>query len=556
MSQRTGSPPTKGSGYEAEGKELRNLGADMLAEVFSYLPHVELFEVMSVSRHWEHATMEGRTLWHEVDVLRKGVSVRTTLKDGMKNEFNEMLSRILRLATKVRFSVAFHNNQKYIQRVGDSLGPQLKVLELPGSCFDAAYLHLLLGNCPQLQSLVIKGEPCNEDAILVRHPELKIFEIRCRKSRPLEVNCPSLTNLSTDGDDKDIRVGLYRPFIVPSIFCPHLSNLRLSPLHCTSAVLDSMAAHSPNIEWLTADCSAESPFNSFTHFCGLRVLKLNDCEGIPPVDDSQWPLLVSLVLQGNRFAKPLEVRHQGLRSLEVIDWEGTTSPTLTCFSLEELKLEGVIIGEQCIHNLNTTCPKLKRLVIEWGMPEGDGPLEIFHEVLEELDVANMCHEHVQIGCQNLKTLVLRWELGEVIEDEAISIPNLSLNCRGVTMLRISGYNDPHCVPWLLSESPNLKALEILNVGTDWRSVLLQHSSLKKLVIGESVMEKLVLAMPSLTCVNIVASVVPLLQVAPREYLRLEATWYRGSDCFKKTILGGEKLTINLRDYYNRPLPLN
>ena len=61
-SQGTDIPSTKERELEVEGRELMNLDADILAEVFSYLPRVELFEVMSVSRHWKQATMEGRKL--------------------------------------------------------------------------------------------------------------------------------------------------------------------------------------------------------------------------------------------------------------------------------------------------------------------------------------------------------------------------------------------------------------------------------------------------------------------------------------------------------------
>lgn len=109
---------------EEEGRGLRNLNADVLAEVFSYLPQRELFEVMSVSRQWEEAVMGGPNLWRKVDVLRKGcISLLYTTKAGMNNEVNGMLSKIIGAAHEIKFSRYFRDDQKFVRWAGGYFGP-------------------------------------------------------------------------------------------------------------------------------------------------------------------------------------------------------------------------------------------------------------------------------------------------------------------------------------------------------------------------------------------------------------------------------------------------
>ena len=94
---------TERSVVEAEGRELRNLGADMLVEVFSFLPQTELFEVLTVSKEWMKAVTEGGELWRKVRVCRKW----NLRGEGRDMKGNEVLRRVLGSAEDVSFSLAF-----------------------------------------------------------------------------------------------------------------------------------------------------------------------------------------------------------------------------------------------------------------------------------------------------------------------------------------------------------------------------------------------------------------------------------------------------------------
>lgn len=63
--------PGEGSGDESSRREWKDVNADLLVQVFSYLPQIELFEVISVSKAWKMAVMEASVLWKEVTVCKK-----------------------------------------------------------------------------------------------------------------------------------------------------------------------------------------------------------------------------------------------------------------------------------------------------------------------------------------------------------------------------------------------------------------------------------------------------------------------------------------------------
>ena len=52
----------EGIATDGEERDFKNLVADILVQVFSYLNQKNLFEVMTVSRHWEKCVREGREL--------------------------------------------------------------------------------------------------------------------------------------------------------------------------------------------------------------------------------------------------------------------------------------------------------------------------------------------------------------------------------------------------------------------------------------------------------------------------------------------------------------
>lgn len=57
-----------GLGSNGEWRELRNLNADLLVEVFSSLPQEDLLEVLAVCRHWEKAVRKGSVVWQHMRV--------------------------------------------------------------------------------------------------------------------------------------------------------------------------------------------------------------------------------------------------------------------------------------------------------------------------------------------------------------------------------------------------------------------------------------------------------------------------------------------------------
>ena len=133
------------NGLKREGKELRNLGADMLGEVFSYLPQKQLFEVLSVSKDWGKAVMEGTGLWSKVDVFRNW----NLGSERRGRRGNEILRRVIGFAEDVTFSEAFKRNKWSPVHI---CHPNLKSLKFYG------YLPLVLTvNCPALTHLSTLG---------------------------------------------------------------------------------------------------------------------------------------------------------------------------------------------------------------------------------------------------------------------------------------------------------------------------------------------------------------------------------------------------------------
>ena len=412
---------TTGSGLKGERKELRNLGADMLGEVFSYLPQKELFEVLAVSKNWKKAVMEGSGLWRKVDVCRKW----NIGGEGRDMRENEILRRVIGSAEDVTFSKAFGGDDKHVMSVGGWLAPNLRILKLPYECVLPTFFPLLVSECPLLESLVVEGTPALEnDPVHIRHPNLKSLKFHNRLPSVLTIDCPALTHLSTLGKLNFTMRADWNTLYAPSLFCPRLKSLSLSRFHCAKGVLEAVAAHAPNITSLDASITVESPFTILTNFKALRVLKIRQCNGGGPFSSNaftSWPLLESLRLDGHDFMADIEVTHVGVKSLEICDLYGAMSPVLSCNSLEHLKLSCQIFEARCLKNLDSSCPKLKRLeiarysesdgldrrMVEWiDEDEADGPLEIFHGRLEELKLQGISRDSVRVACTNLRKLVM------------------------------------------------------------------------------------------------------------------------------------------------------
>ena len=87
-------------GAKGDHRDMTNLNSDLLEQVISLLPQIELFEVMAVCRNWERTVMETSVLWQKVKVIQKWDTGGTSgpQKDGAGNL---MIQRVLSFAQDV-----------------------------------------------------------------------------------------------------------------------------------------------------------------------------------------------------------------------------------------------------------------------------------------------------------------------------------------------------------------------------------------------------------------------------------------------------------------------
>ena len=510
--------PGEGSGVKGEGRDFRNLGEDSLGEVFSHLFQKDLLEVMVVCKAWEKSVREGTVIRKEMDVYKKWDSNSGGL--GPSRRGNETLFRVLKRAQDVSFSEVFGGDREVVMSVGLTLGPNLRCLKLPADSVSASFFPTLLPNCPHLKSLVVEGSVFDGDnGVHIHHPELETLELQISTPLLFDIDCPALTRLSTDGH-LDFSGGFPTSgHKSPSLLCPNLTNLRLSSNHCARGALESIATLSPNVKCLEAYFTQESNFNSFTNFRGLCDLKIQGCGEKGPIPDNafaRWSHLESLQLDGSGFAEDLKLVHGGLRSLQIIDWEGCCSPSLACPSLEHMKVCGGTFDAICVENINAMCPALKR--VEIGRPEiYDGYgfwddaekceelLEFVHEGVEELVLTNLTRDTVCVDCNKLKKLVIKW----VAHAQFASMTFPLIKCPNLISLELDGYTDMLLtIPQILAELPTLEVLRIGCASEESKYVVLKHERICDLVITESDsaiykirLRKLILAMPSLVRTN-------------------------------------------------------
>ena len=398
------------------GRDLPNLGADVLVEVSSYLPTKDLFELLLVSKYWNSAVMEGSGLWRKVDVQKKW----NLEAQGRHTSENELFRRILGFAEDVSFSKVFQGDEELMMSAGRWLAPNLRILNLPFGCISRTSFPILASQCPLLESLESGGILAAEnEPVHIHHPTLESLALRCLLPYPLTIDCPALTYLSTraetDSHDYDEVINYSRgdPVctpIAPSLNCPKLTSLHLRRTHCGEGVLESIAALAPNITHLTASLTKETPFSVFYHFKALRALGVRSCEekeAIPHNAFDFWPLLESLVLAGINFSDGVQVAHKGLKSLQMYDYYGLMSPILSCPSLERLELRSEAFDKDCIKSLNFMCPELSRVVLgKSSMYDADTePLDFIHGRVEELVLENFRPRNIRVDCSRLKKLV-------------------------------------------------------------------------------------------------------------------------------------------------------
>ena len=173
----------KTEGEISKFRKLKDLDADLLTQVFSYLPQKILFQIMLISRHWNKAVREGTVLWKEINVFW-----RWNMSLG-----NQMIHRILSFAEEVTFSRFMSNGDILLAGVDR---PHLRVLVLPNDSSDtAALLPLLSSACPQLEwlSLVSKNMDPNQHPVHISHSKLQTLGLPCMDKRSVTIHCPRLT---------------------------------------------------------------------------------------------------------------------------------------------------------------------------------------------------------------------------------------------------------------------------------------------------------------------------------------------------------------------------
>lgn len=156
------------------------------------------------------------------------------------------------------------------------------------------------------------------------------------------------------------------------------------------------------------------PHTRLTLFTALGVLIYNRYDSsIPlPVDLFASLPLLGLKLRGFYFAKDFVVPHMGLKSLVISDSDGPSPTTFFRPSLELWRLTCDSLQARSLENINSICPRLRRLVIkreardynvefsDWiEEDERDGPLELMHERLEELELQNLSRALMKVACR-------------------------------------------------------------------------------------------------------------------------------------------------------------
>ena len=137
-----------------------------------------------------------------------------------------------------------------------------------------------------------------------------------------------------------------------------------------------------------------------------------------------------------------------------------------CNSLEYLKLTCYVLNSDCLITLDPLCPNLKRIEIEELSGVGDiddqedVPMEIVHEIVEEIVLRNFSRKHMYIACTNLKRLIMEWGL---FDDPSRSDDNLifpTLECPQLQCLELSGYvNMLPEIPLILLVLPSMTTLK-------------------------------------------------------------------------------------------------
>lgn len=65
---------------------------------------------------------------------------------------------------------------EFLDRGYNSIDPN-EILQISDECIPSAFFPILVPQCPHLKKLLISGEPCGSDPIVIRHPQLEILQL-------------------------------------------------------------------------------------------------------------------------------------------------------------------------------------------------------------------------------------------------------------------------------------------------------------------------------------------------------------------------------------------
>ena len=266
-------------------------------------------------------------------------------------------------------------------------------------------------------------------------------------------------------------------------------------------------------------------------------------------DFGQWPLLEVILLNGSLFTTDLEVRHARLKALRIVDPMGRTCPVLDCPFLEELRLYGDRFEVHYAKNLDSWCPRLKRVtlvrVVDMELLyEEPGSLEFVHGAVEELKCRNLLPSMKRIACPKLTKPRMSWD----IDGPKIELAFPVVGCPNLLRLELHGYD--HLLSNLssiLAVLPDLESLKIDDRGGGCEDAVLEHSRIKDLVFKKIIVKSLVLIMPSLVHVDIGESFMEVLKVfsmAKTVTVDFDRSF---PEVKRRVVTGGEMRTVDLSD---------
>ena len=284
------SGPAKDISEKESGKRNHNKGggkelhAEVLIEVFSHLPQMDLFEVMSVSRDLNKAVINGSVLWRNVAIISAWDSGAAEVEgmegneegvegskgvQGRKGRVPELPSQVLRVAESVRFPRSIPHGLSFIVRVGGTNLRYQRFQDTFTKSITPSFFPVVLANCPNLKLLSIEGKLVVDGTFIhICHPGLEMLKFAGWNYFTLILECPALLDLNFDRDS----------FLLKDLdeicVCTRLTSLHLSEYYSSEGILEVMGNHAQTLKRLKVHLNDVTPFRSLLHFEALRDLTL------------------------------------------------------------------------------------------------------------------------------------------------------------------------------------------------------------------------------------------------------------------------------------------